>query len=468
MGRLLDESLGRLQLHFDQEWDPSTYRPRFRRPVTIPFAWKAAAAAVLLVGVGAISHPNLSRLMPAAHRAASAAHRPNQSRIAANLPGLQPVSSVVVYTSTTDSPVTETTYLGHLVWQGPQTDDMVSLNTPKGRRTVGFQASMPVWDSFGGQMDRIATAAVLPPLTGRWLRGGPTPLTSFSAAGSYAYVTAGAEWSVLSGPDSHWKAAPGANVVRTQIAALPNSPTDSMLLTEDAGGSQSLYVRSGLTAPWRPLALPGTPVLETVAVANDYWVLAGGAIRLWTPGHTWQSFYAPPKGFVVSSFAVSPNGSRIVVQLAPSGSQDGIGPLLLSSNAGQTWSTLPPLWPNGSAPSSLVLEPNGDVAAFLPGPPGLVEQYSVVAGTWTILPTPVPNSTGIGELAAYSNGNLLFSDASGQLYRYVQAKAAWQPLPPIPGGTGSQPPALLMGMGPDQAVVSGPQGWYMFEPLTAP
>ena len=400
-------------------------------------------------------------------RSSSAASAGPSQAVNSPWPGLVPTAVIPAFASTTAKAASETTYLGRLSWQGPLTDAVVSVNMPQAMMAVGFRQSQPVWDTVGHHVANIPRASVMAPAGGRWQAGSNRSLTSFTAAGPYAYVTSGSEWAVVDGGASHWAAAPGVNVVRSEIAALPADPTSSLLLTEDAGGTQSLYVRRGLKASWTPIALPGVPVLQTVAVANEYWVLAGGSIRVWTPTSTWKTLYAPPPQFVVSSFAVSPSGARIVVLLAPSSGQTGVGPMLLSNNGGRTWRTLGTPWPNGSSPTSPVLEPNGAVAVFLPGPPGLVEQYSPKTGAWAILPTPVPNSSGTGALGANGNGNLLYSDGSGLVFRYVQSAAAWQALPPIPGGTGGQPTPLLMGIGTDEVMASGAHGWYVFVPAAA-
>ncbi len=457
---MLDESLSRLHVEFDPRWTPATYRPRRRTIRTLPFAWKAGAVALLLLGVGAASRPNVARLLLHSAPSASAAHHAAPSP----WPGLAPSAIVPAYASPSSRPARETTYLGRLKWQGTLTDEVVAVNTASGTMAVGYRRSAAVWATWNHQMQNIAPAKVLPLATGRWQAGSNKPLTSFAAAGPYAYVTSGALWAVMDGPSSHWAAAPGVNVVRSLIAALPADPTHSLLLTEAAGGAQSLYVRSGLRASWTPIALPGVPVLQTVAVANEYWVLAGGVIRVWTPAGTWRTLYAPPKNFVVSTFAVSPDGSRIVVLLAPSSGVSGVGPLLLSNDGGRQWTPMATPWPNGSSPTSLVLEPDGAVAAFLPGPPGLIEQYRPSTGAWSILPTPTANSAGTGALAANGNGNLLYSGPGGHLYRYVQPSGAWQPLPPIPGGSGGQPPSLLMGIGTNEVVASSPHGWFVFVP----
>lgn len=462
---MLDESLSRLHLEFDPRWSPSAHRPRRRRVRTLPFAWKASAAALLLLGVGAASRPNVARLLlHSSAPTASASHH----LVKSPWPGLAPSAIVPAYASAASAEANETTYLGRLKWQGTLTDAVVSVKTTSGTMAVGFRHSAAVWDTLNHQMQNIPPAKMLAPATGRWQAGSNKALTSFTAAGPYAYVTSGPLWAVLDGPASHWATAPGVNVVRSQIAALPSDPTHSLLLTEDAGGTQYLYVRSGLRASWTPIALPGVPVLQTVAVANEYWVLAGGVIRVWTPVGTWRTLYAPPKHFVVSTFAVSPDGSRIVVLLAPSSGASGVGPLLLSNDGGHHWTPMATPWPNGSSPTSLALEPNGAVAAFLPGPPGLVEQYSPTTGAWSILPTPTANSAGTGALTANGNGNLLYSGPAGHLYRYIQQAGAWQALPAIPGGSGGQPPNLLMGIGVNEVVASSPHGWFVFVPSAAP
>ncbi|MCL8207760.1 MAG: hypothetical protein K6V97_06785 [Actinomycetia bacterium] len=466
-GRLVDRVFQEMGIVFAPGYDPRRYR--YRRWRRAGLSGGAVAAAVAITLGGWLTHRR-APAHPAPYATAlrrgtadvALAWLPSSSRAA-----FSTLASVPVWSDPRRTPLRETTLVGSSTLYGVPTNAVVALAAGRHlEAAVGYRNGRPVWyeapeDGFGV----VTPAPVLPAARGRWIQGGPTDVTSFSAAGAYIYVSRGPEWTVLDGrADDHWAPPPTPNTVETQVTALPARPGAALLLNFEASGRQDLFARSVAQGAWTPAPLPDRPVRELVGSGSHYWMLAGGKLYVSADGVAWSRVYAPPSGFDVQTFAVSPAGDgHLAVSLAPTG-QTGIGPILVSADGGASWHELPPPWPNGSGASALAVGPHGDVLALLPGPPLLLEHWSPDTGRWSLIPLPVPNQTGIGTLAAYTDGDLLYSDAVGHLYRWLSAQGAWLPIPSPPGVPERTPPTLLMGIGSTQVLAAYPHGWYIFVP----
>jgi hypothetical protein len=467
-GRLVDRVFQEMGIIFAPGYDPRRYRLRRWRRAGLSGGVVAAALAVAVGGwlthrrIPPRTPPYVATLPRGTVVDATTAWLPARSRTA-----FSALTSVPVWPTPYGRPFRETTLLGSVTLHGVRTNAVVALS--RGRSllaAVGYDGGQPVWyQAPSGGFGVVARAPVLAAARGRWIQGGPTDVTSFSAAGAYVYVSRGPEWTVLDGRDNdHWAAPLAPGTVETQVTALPARPGAALLLNFTASGRQALFVRRPGDTTWLPTPLPDNPVRELVGSGSHYWMLAGGKLYASTTGTDWQRVYTPPPGFDVETFAVSPAGDgHVAVSLVPTG-QTGIGPVVVSDDGGRSWRALPPPWPNGSGASTLAVDPHGNVLALLPGPPLLLEQWSEATGRWALIPLPRPNETGIGTLAAYTNGDLLYSDASGHLYRWLAGRRAWLPIPPPPGVPAGSPPTLLMGIGTSQVLAAYPHGWYIFVP----
>lgn len=469
-GRLLDEALEQRHIKFDLRFDPRTYQPKTLRHRgfwgrSSHFGWKAAAAAGLLLAIGAGLHQATVPAPPSARKSLAAA-KPPQGLLPWSRDHLTALSTARIWMGHGSRLWTATTFAGHYFVAGMATDEVVAEGpTPHTAVATGFSQSRAVWTDQSGTITPVPPAQMSAPLSGTWVTGGSTPLTSFNAAGPYIYVSNGPEWTVLDGhSNTHWALPPTPGTVRTTLAALPNQPATALLLTESASGQQRLYRRTSVKGTWQRTIAPAAPITEMVAAGNGFWMLADGKVLTSQGGNAWATVYAPPQGYAVSTFAIDPYGNgQLALALAPAG-QTGSGPLLLSANDGQTWHTIAPAWPNGTAPSTLLLQPDGGLVAMLPGPPLVIERWDPVSGHWSIIPLPTPNASGVASLAAATNGALIYSDATGALFRYHSASRTWSPIPLPPHVNASAVPSLLMGIGTQQVLASYPGGWYIFVP----
>ncbi|MGC8489279.1 MAG: hypothetical protein ACP5QO_13840, partial [Clostridia bacterium] len=252
-----------------------------------------------------------------------------------------------------------------------------------------------------------------------------------------------------------------ADAVNGQIVSLPSVPGQALLLTESMSGAQRLFLLQP-NHSWQPEALPASPVTQLVALGHQYWVLANGTVYVSQDGSHWTARYAPPAGFSVGTFAVGQRGTATLaaVSLTPVG-KPGVGPVFLSADRGVHWRNIGVPWPNGSAPQQMVVTPDGGVAAILPGPPVVLEQWQPASGHWQLISLPHSNAAGIGQLTAFANGDLLYADNQGNLYRYLHGLSEWEPLPAPPGVPAGTMPNLIMAIGNQQVLVSYPQGWWI-------
>ena len=455
-GEVLDRLLDEHELHFDSRFDPRAWRRRRRRGPG--YALGAAAAAAALLAAAAYGH--VSRLplaLAPASRTASVQPDP-WARL-----GLVAQSSLPVWAVPHSRPWQETLYTGHATVKGFPADVVVAVRSgPESQLAVGFENNQPVWYANGTDPVPVAQDPVTGSAAGYWVSGGLTPLSSFSAAGQDVYITHGAEWALLTGAmDVHWAMDPGAAALQSQVAALPAEPARALLLTESPTGTEQLYLRTSRSGVWQPDSMPAAPITQLVALGHQFWALADGTLYLSSDGVHWQARYQAPQGFSVATFAVGQHGSRILaaVSLAPTG-QAGMGPVLLSRNDGRGWHNIGLPWPNGTAPTQMVVTPQGRVAALLLGPPAVLEEWKGTGAGWSLIPLPQPNTSGVGQLTAFANGDLLYADNQGALFRWQGATQTWLTLPAPPGRTNSTP-TLLMAIGTHQVLVSYPDGWWV-------
>jgi hypothetical protein len=453
-GELLDHVLGEHGLHFPRGFDAFTYRSRRRRSARYGFGVGMAAAALLVAA--AYGRPNAVpvRLAPTA-APSSGPHNPWVRA------GLVAEASLPAWARLDTRPLQETSYRGHVLINGLQASLVVALDGQRGTsEALAFDGNEPLWYVQGSDPQPVAAAPVMGRANGYWVAGGSTSLTSFSAAGQDIYITHGEEWALLNGQmDVHWGLDPSPTAVEGQVAALPADPARALLLTESVTGTEQLYLRTGMAAPWRAEPLPASPITQLVALKHQFWALANGGLWVSSDGQHWTLRYRPPRGFTVATFAAGQNGGQVILaaSLVPAG-QAGVAPTLLSTNDGRSWRNIGLPWPNGTAPTQMVVTPSGFVAALLPGPPALLEEWQGSGPGWRVIPLP-DTTDEAGTLTAFANGDLLYAGPHGALYRWGGATGSWIRLPSGPAG--QRAPNLLMAIGNTQAVVSYPNGWWV-------
>ncbi len=459
-GELLDRLLEGQDVGLRRGFDPRAWHRRRHRRT--PFAVGAAGAAAALILVAVLEHPaSVDHVLhpPARQLASARPQRDLWQRL-----GMVAENSVPLWMTPHKGPLKEILYTGHAVVNGFQASQVVAVNAGVSTEfAVGFLNASPVWVSQKSQRPvPVSLSPVIAPAFGRWQPGGLTPLGSFSAAGPDVYITNGPEYALLNGAmNVHWAEDPASDAVKGQIVSLPSAPRQALLLTESASGSQRLYLR-GLQGQWTQVAVPNNPITQLVALGHQYWALANGTLYVSQNGTSWTTRYAPPPNFSIATFAVGERGASTfaAVSLAPLG-EPGLGPVFRSTDGGLQWTNIGVPWPNGSAPQQMVVTPDGGVAALLPGPPALLEQWTPASARWTVISLPHPNTSGIGQLTAFSNGDLLYADSQGTLYRYLHTLSEWQPLPQAPGVPAATEPNLLMAIGDHQVLVAYPQGWWV-------
>jgi hypothetical protein len=453
-GELLDHWLGENGLQFPRGFEAFTYRPRRRRSARYGFGVGMAAAALLLAA--AYSRPETIPVQPAPAAFPAATLRNPWTRA-----GLVAQATLPAWTRPGTSPLQETSYRGHALINGVQASLVVTLNGRHGTsQALAFDGNEPLWYVEGTDPQPVAAAPLTGQASGYWVPGGSTSLTSFSAAGQDIYITHGDEWALLNGQmDVHWGLDPLPTAVQGQVAALPADPARVLLLTESVTGTEQLYLRAAVDAPWQADPLPASPITQLVALNHQFWALANGRLWVSNDGVHWVLRYRPPRGFTVATFAAGQNGGHVLLaaSLGPAG-QAGVGPTVLSTNDGGSWHDIGLPWPNGTAPTQMVVTPTGFVGALLPGPPALLEEWQGSAQGWRVIPLPETNGTA-GTLTAFANGDLLYAGTQGALYRWVGATGSWIRLPAGPDGQVA--PNLLMAIGNSQAVVSYPNGWWV-------
>ncbi len=459
-GEILDRFLEGREIGFKRDFDPRAWRRRHHRHV--PFAVGASAAAAALIVVAVLEHPaSVAHVLqpPTRHLALARPPKDFWQRL-----GMVAENSVPLWMTPQQGPLKEVLYTGHAMVNGFQASQVVAVDA--GARTefaVGFLDAEPVWVSEKSHKPvPVSLSPVVAPASGRWQPGGPTALSSFSAAGPDVYITNGPEWALLTGAmNVHWGEDPASDAVKGQIVSLPSAPRQALLLTESASGSERLYLR-GVHGQWKEVTPPNNPITQLVALGHEYWALANGTLYVSENGSRWTTRYAPPPNFSIATFAVGERGSSTLaaVSLTPVG-EPGLGPVFRSTDGGLRWTNIGVPWPNGSAPQQMVVTPDGGVAALLPGPPAILEQWTPASSRWTVIDLPHPNTSGVGQLTAFSNGDLLYADSQGNLYRYLHSVSEWQPLPRAPGVPASTEPNLLMAIGDHQVLLAYPQGWWV-------
>jgi hypothetical protein len=457
LGELLDRALSTAGIGLPASFDPRT-RPRPARPGSRWYGLRAAAAAGVLLAAGAASQglwntPVVSPTPTRAHRLALPAVNAGRAQEAIPL-WIRPGSSVRPWQEVVDTHPLGQLEASEVVSEGPAGESAL---------TVGYRGGRPVWIQRGAGSQEVLPDDSAGALPGAWRIGDPGALTSLAAAGSYVYVTEGGRWAVMGAPVSaDWRPEPDPLATASWIQALPGSPTTAVLYTMDAGSEQAMFWRDSLTGSWHPERIPGTPITELVAAGSRFWALAGGRLVVSSNGYAWTDLYTPPPGFAVTTFAVDPVGSGEVALALASDDGAGVGPVLLSRNDGVTWRTLPPAWPTSSGAVSLVLDEAGDVSALFGGNgPVVVQRWDAASDQWSILPLPAAAATAsAGQLAAMSQGDLVYADPLGHVFVWTLPRGVWRALPRDPGAFG--PVSLLMGIGTDQVLAAYRNKWSIF------
>lgn len=477
LGQLLDEALGeKMGLYFQPSWHPK-YRAQRRRSRTWRFALTAAGVAF----AGVLALP-LTVNLPEGHGSVS-----NVNLASVNLPHalvrtinqvstghFQVASMTPVYAS---YPVANPT--GHDLTLtgnfnvGSSSGDTLSLMLNNKMKMVGgmlFNQGTPVYSFNGsaiGQGAAVPAAAPATPVQGEWLQQDNVGINTSSVAGNHTYVTHGNVWADIVGSSvQDWMnspASPGASTVDS-IAALPTDP-DRALLTEEApNGLSRGFITSNGGKTWVSWGQGAQSVSNLISMSNRYWAILNGTLAYSQDGRKWDSvLHLNVNKWQVETFALDPANPKIMtVALIPI-SGDGVGPVLESTNGGQSWQEIPNFPAIGAAPTTMVVTAQGDIAALINANGPVIVRYSPASEHWSVFPVPAAKGTaGLGELAASPGGNLLYGAPGGNIYQWIRASKVWLVVKPPAGlDTSQDAPAPLGAIGNQQVTASYPSGWWI-------
>ncbi|MCY0880583.1 MAG: hypothetical protein OWS74_01170, partial [Firmicutes bacterium] len=324
-----------------------------------------------------------------------------------------------------------------------------------------------------GQVVPPATVSAQP-VQGTWINGGPTGLTSFSAAGSHVYLTNGNHWTIVSGSTSTWLAPPQQSATLPQvdfIAALPSDPSCAMLMEEYPSGKSLSFVTTNQGTTWTPWPLGQVTASQLTATAHRFYAIINGTLQSSGNGMSWQPVIAlNTSQWLVNTYAVNPaNPQQIVISLGPVAGS-GMGPVLQTNDGGKKWHQLPGFPKLGPAPSSLVYMATGNIAALVNLTQPVIVTWHISSHNWQITNVPDPaNTLGSGEIAATSAGRLIYSSPSGMIYQENSQAHNWQEiLPPAAVTSPDDVASPLVAIGNHQILAAYSKGWYIFVQSAAP
>jgi hypothetical protein len=476
----LDRALGEgLGLYFDStNWHPKKIvrRQSYIRRAVISAAAASLAGFLILPNIHPISHTQLSsgeRSLAAPSLSGSIKQVLRQlSNDQVQVINMSPVYNEYPMAVPTGHALT----LSGKFTLGQITGTSLVLKLDNQRKVLGgtlFSQGTPIYDFIG---QSATNGQVISPhpnpnaLKGKWVPGLPTPITSFANAGSYIYLTHNNTWTVLHGQKkAYWASSPGP-ATQTQraldtISALPSNPQDVLLVEENPSGNSSGYVSTNQGQSWKPWGMGSVSFNNVVAMNHHYWAIINGTLQTSKTGVNWHNLLPiNTERWQVEDFSINPGNSRqVAVALVPI-SGNGIGPVLETSNGGQSWQQLPHFPALGASPSSMVMSPSGVISALVNLSNPVLVRYSPTAHHWTAFAAPSNGQqVGVGQLASSPNGNLLYGSPTGTIYRWVKADSSWQTInPPANTNNESSAPYPLEAIGNHQILAGYSQGWSIF------
>lgn len=477
IGDLLDRALGEeMGLYFQPHWHPKFKADKRRKRV-----WRISLTSAAVLTAGVLALPLTVRL-PEGHGVAN-----NVNLAAAHVPTavVREISSLTTAKYTVEGmspiygsyPVASPTghslsLKGHFVI-GAITGNRLSIDMNNHLKVQGgmlFNQGSPVYTFSGSQIasgQPVTTNPTVQQANGVWYPRGDTSINTFSAAGSHVYVTHGNTWSDLVGyAKEYWMTSPSSPPANTvdSIAGLPSHPDQALLMEQNPSGLSRGFITRNGGRSWTAWRLGAQSVSNLIAIRSQYWAVLNGTLAWSANGLFWHNMLSlNVKQWQVETYAVDPaNPSVIAVALIPI-SGDGVGPVLETTNGGRNWSEIPHFPAIGAAPSTMIMTPNGDIAALinLNGP--VIVRYSARSQSWSTFPIPAGKSDlGLGQLGATPNGNLLYGAPGGSIYQWIRQSQQWLVIAPPEKDPSQNPATPLQSIGNNQVLAGYPGGWYIF------
>lgn len=489
IGELLDQGLReQLDLYFQPAWHPQNRLARRRSRSWRIILSSTATAAALFLALPFIVRPDQGQHQLSSSTL-SAIHLPKalERALAQASHGDFSVASMVpVYgTYPLASPTGHNLHINGRFTLGGQTGSALSLKLNNHMHVQGgmlFQHGTPVYVFSGSDMARgqTITAPRANPATSmgrvkpKWYPGGDVGIGAFSAAGAHVYVTHGNLWSdVVPGSSDMWMQSPAspASTTADSIAGLPSTPNDALLIEEGQSGLSRGFITKDGGSTWKSWGLGTQSVSTLIAIGNRYWAILNGTLAWSTNGAQWNNVLPlNSKRWQVETYAIDPANPEVAaVSLIPI-TGDGIGPVLETQNGGHNWAEVPNFPAIGEAPSTMVMNTKGDMAALINANGPVVVRYAASNQQWSVLPVPAGGgqSGGLGEMAASANGNLIYGAPGGKIYQWIRLSKRWLVITP-PGGLDNAGVAAspLQAIGSNQILAGYPSGWaYFWEPLS--
>ena len=491
VGKAIDRAFDRLDVHWDPSWFPEERRlPRWIAWAGAATAAAAAAVAVLFVPWAGPLHnqtvsvsvpvsvaPSLPRNVILTLRAFQASD--------VEIDGLVPVfASYPVVNPTGHS----YSFGGNFRYNGIVGNQLALVVNSANKVTNGvlFSQQNPVL-TFRVHArptakasvaithpQAIATAPPPSPLAGQWHQAGRSQLNSFTASGPVVYATHEGYWTAISGQGTGlWQNPPtGSPSTETAtIAGLPANPLHALLVEESSSGLSQGFVTNNAGQSWTPWHLRAVQFSNLVSMNHRYWAIINGSLQESSGGFTWHSILAVNAAkWQVQDFAVNPSDPKMLVAALVPIAGNGIGPVLVTHNNGQSWQEIPNFPNLGVAPTDMAVLPNGNISALVALAKPVLVEYHQDTVSWQIIPLPrQATGMGNGQLTAAPNGNLVYAAPGGNIYVWNQSIATWQVInAPSNAPLNAAPANPLEAIG-DQQVMAGYQsGWYYFVMVPTP
>lgn len=477
IGESLDKAFDQMGLNWDHSWHPARMaKRRLWQRWSVGLGGLAASLGLVMLPLTAITsqgqtsvgQQNLAapQLNMALRKSLTAL---GDSR--AQVDGMAPV-----YGSYPLAVPTGQNYVlsGSFDWHGIHATS-VALQINNSQNVTGgllFDHGQPVYGFTGSSVssgNAIPSSKVSRSLTGTWLQGGSTGLSTFSAAANHVYLTHNNQWAdLVGGVKTYWATSPGKpnSTVTDRVAALPEHPNHALLVEENSTGVSTGYVTSNGGRSWTSWAMGSASVSNLIAIGSRYWAIVNGTVASSVNGKTFTPMLPlNTNRWQVATYAVNPsNPNMLVASLIPMAG-DGIGPVLETKNGGKTWAALPNFPPFGSAPSSMSMTANGRIAALVNLSSPILLTYQPQNNHWHVLPVPVSHNAvmGVGQLAEDPMGNLIYGAPGGSIYRWSSGHKAWDVInPPAGAQLNTSPASPLQAIGIRQILAGYNTGWYIY------